>query len=279
MDAARVEVGRRWRKIYRDLKPKAFRHTGRHLMKTWTRSSVLQSCQKGEKKSIERESEEEKEEAAGQEVSERKEDEMVVDERESHGLEGEAEHSGAEEVPGKKRHHRRKAKYCSRLNRTVRFSWTACFRNFSLFLQSVYGGEKRLADAEKQKYILQRIVSNCSFEDLHAFSLDTYIEKHVKLLEEGKCKPSTFIAHNAAIVAFIKFLTMRHAAECSFDYQPINQFFATSGQLQPSLHLFFRKLLCSFMGKIISNFFSVEPDKIVQPFDSSASSGESILLE
>ncbi|CAK8674228.1 unnamed protein product [Clavelina lepadiformis] len=112
--------------------------------------------------------------------------------------------------------------YCpfSRLNRTVRFSWTACFRNFSLYLQSVDGGGKRLADAEKQKYILQRIVSNCSFEDLHAFSLDTYIEKHVKLLEEGKCKPSTFIAHNAAIVAFIKFLTMMYAAECSFDYQP-----------------------------------------------------------
>ncbi|XP_076826045.1 uncharacterized protein LOC143471970 [Clavelina lepadiformis] len=97
---------------------------------------------------------------------------------------------------------------------------TACFRNFSLYLQSVDGGGKRLVDAEKQKSILQRIVSNCSFEDLHAFSLDTYIEKHVKLLEEGKCKPSTFIAHNAAIVAFIKFLTMRHAAECSFDYQP-----------------------------------------------------------
>ncbi|CAK8680712.1 unnamed protein product [Clavelina lepadiformis] len=67
---------------------------------------------RSEKKSIERESEEEMEEAAGQEVSERKEDEMVVDERESDGLEGEAEHSGAEEVPGKKRHHRRKAKYC-----------------------------------------------------------------------------------------------------------------------------------------------------------------------
>ncbi|CAK8677211.1 unnamed protein product [Clavelina lepadiformis] len=63
-----------------------------------------------EKKSIARDSEEEKEEAAGQEVSERKEDEMVVDERESDGLEGEAEHRGAEEVPGKKRHHRRKAK-------------------------------------------------------------------------------------------------------------------------------------------------------------------------
>ena len=55
-----------------------------------------------EKKSIERESEEEKEEAAGQEVSERKEDEMVV----------EASKSGAEDVQGEKNYPKRKAKYC-----------------------------------------------------------------------------------------------------------------------------------------------------------------------
>ncbi|XP_076818664.1 uncharacterized protein LOC143464647 [Clavelina lepadiformis] len=76
------------------------------------------------------------------------------------------------------------------------FSWTACLKNFSGYLQSVYGGGKRLVDAEKQKSILQRIVSKCNFEDLQAFTLDTYQAKHVKLLEEGSCKPSTFIAHN-----------------------------------------------------------------------------------
>ncbi|CAK8682259.1 unnamed protein product [Clavelina lepadiformis] len=100
------------------------------------------------------------------------------------------------------------------------FSWTVCLQKFSSYLQSVDGGGKREVDAEKQKSILQRIVSICDFEDLKAFTLDTYQKKHVKFLEESKCKPSTFISHNCALVAFIKFLTMRHAAECSFQFQP-----------------------------------------------------------
>ncbi|CAK8685096.1 unnamed protein product [Clavelina lepadiformis] len=40
---------------------------------------------------------------------------------------------------------------------------------------------KREVDAEKQKSILQRIVSICDFEDLKAFTLDTYQEKHIEV--------------------------------------------------------------------------------------------------
>ncbi|XP_076805589.1 uncharacterized protein LOC143449321 isoform X1 [Clavelina lepadiformis] len=84
------------------------------------------------------------------------------------------------------------------------FTWTACLRNFSAYLQTVDGGGKRADEAEKQKSILQRVVAHCNSSDLNAFSLDAHQAKHVKLLEESSCKPSTFIAHNAAIVAFIK---------------------------------------------------------------------------
>ncbi|CAK8682203.1 unnamed protein product [Clavelina lepadiformis] len=314
-----------------------------------------------EKKSIEQESEEEMEEAAGQEVSERKEDKMVVDDDglmvdagQSDGLEGDAEESAAEEVQRQTPRPKRKAKYCRVVNtdyeqaelkilkpgssatelkiseeeeggdaelvresgsveaglsmsedekwekdsddsisdadyepedsesdasessdsqlrkivkikrRKMAFSDAVsppgvgfienrrkmmnqqfleaqeiterdpydfqcenleekkCFKNMLglYYLQSVNGGGKREVDAEKQKSILQGIVSICEFEELKAFNLDTCREKHIKFLEESKCKPSTFISHNCALVAFIKFLTVRHAAECSFQFQP-----------------------------------------------------------
>ncbi|CAK8674231.1 unnamed protein product [Clavelina lepadiformis] len=92
------------------------------------------------------------EEAAGQEVSERKEDEMVVDERESHGLEGEAEHSGAEEVPGKKRHHRRKAKYCSICEKMVMNVGRHC-RDIHKISYNVLSGEGKKKCPLCDKYV------------------------------------------------------------------------------------------------------------------------------
>ncbi|CAK8679622.1 unnamed protein product [Clavelina lepadiformis] len=77
---------------------------------------------------------------------------MVVDERESDGLEGEAEHCGAEEVPGKKRHHRRKAKYCSICEKMVMNVGRHC-RDVHKISYNVLSGEGKKKCPLCDKYV------------------------------------------------------------------------------------------------------------------------------
>ncbi|CAK8682346.1 unnamed protein product [Clavelina lepadiformis] len=80
------------------------------------------------------------------------------------------------------------------------------------------GGGKRKEDSEKQKAIVQRIVADCSFSNLSTFDLDVYKAKHLEPLNERKCQPSTFIAHNVAVVGFLKFIKLQHPEVCKLDF-------------------------------------------------------------